>query len=181
MSRSRVSPPPKGPDTPAERGAVRFVDNEAHAPAGLHEALRKKPRAIPEATSGRRAGSVPAEERADAESPRAIRIVLTGQASPGAATGAIDDGEVCLCLARPSNPVGPACGIQCGLRLRDPGRESSRRPSMARQRQAMPRQLELRRPGIGEVKVNGRARRFPGRRLPGTSLAGSNRRTDGGV
>lgn len=119
MSRSRVSPPSKGPDAPAERGAVRFVDDEARAPAGLREAPRKKPWAIPPAMSGERVWRVPAGEHGDAVVP------------------------------------------------------DERMPHM--------REPEERRPGIGGIKANGRVRFFLKKRLPGTSLARSNRRTDGGV
>jgi hypothetical protein len=181
MSRSRVWPPSRGPDAPAKRGAVRFTDEEAHTPAGLREAPRKKPRGDSHGHI-RRAGMACARRRtrecgrvgrADAaqdglgalgfrppEDPRTIRIVLAGQAGPGAASRAIDEGEVYRCLTKPSNPAGLARGIQRGLRLPHLSRESSRLPSKARQQRVMPRDLGERQPGIGEIKVNDGARFF---------------------
>ena len=156
---------------------VLFVDDEPQILGGLRDALWRYPFAILTATSGAQAlrlletntvDVVVSDERmpnmAGSEFlgivrqkyPQTIRIVLTGQASLGAAIRAINEGEVHRFLTKPCSTVDLATTIQRALQLRDLASERARLSVKTHEHDKILRDLEEDYPGISEVKRNTR-------------------------
>jgi len=154
---------------------VLFVDDEPEILEGLKCALRRYSFVILTATSGADAlklletntvDVVVSDERmpnmAGSEflsivrqrHPETIRIVLTGQASLGAAIRAINEGEVYRFLTKPCSHVELSATIQHALELRALTREPSPSLTRAREYDNVLRDLEHTHPGISEVRRN---------------------------
>ena len=135
---------------------ILLVDDEPHVTDALKRALRREPYALLAATSGAAAQQILDRQHVDVvvsdeqmpgmsgseflskvrkQFPETIRIVLSGQASLGAAVRAINEGEVYRFFLKPCNPTDLIFTIQRALshkRLE----EQSRRLLREFQRQA---------------------------------------------
>jgi DNA-binding NtrC family response regulator len=157
------------------RGTVLLVDDDPNVLGGIRDALRRYSFAIFTATSGSEAlqlletnavDVVVSDERMPnmpgseflsivrQRHPQTIRIVLTGQASLGAAIRAINEGEVYRFLTKPCSAVDLADTIQHALQLRALARESARLLARTRDQDQILRDLEDRHPGISAVRRN---------------------------
>ena len=155
-----------------KKKTVLFVDDERDLVDALRNALRKEPYRIVTANSGQEALEILAREEisivvSDEQMPQmsgsellsivrerhpsTVRMILTGQASLGAAVRAINGGEVFRFLSKPCPPVELGQTIRQALQLQELTERSAMLLAETRRQRSVLEDLEKSHPGITQV------------------------------